>query len=61
MSREVACIFRAEDCMEPWLIKSFTAVAFCALKKFGTSSEGNCNTELIRAEQVSNSGSWEGF
>ena len=28
---------------------------------FGTSLEDDCNTELIRAEQVSNTGNWERF
>jgi len=47
--------------MEPKLINNFAAAAFCAFKDFGTSSEGDCNTELIRAEQVSNTGNWERF
>jgi len=38
----------------PWSPSStnFAAAAFCAMKDFGTGLEGNCNTELIRAEQV---------
>jgi len=40
--------------MEPQLINNFAAAAFCAFKDFGTSLEGNCNMELIRTEQVSN-------
>jgi len=40
--------------MEPYLINRFTTAAFRACNNFGNSSEGNCNTELIRAEQVSN-------
>jgi len=42
--------------MKPRLTNNFAAAAFCAFKDFGTSSEGDCNTELIRAEQVSNDG-----
>ena len=47
--------------MEPQFINNFAAAAFCAFKDFGTSLEGNCNTKLIRTEQVSNTGNWEGF
>jgi len=47
--------------MEPQLINNFVAAAFCAFKDFGISLEGNCNAELIRMEQVSNTGSWECF
>jgi len=47
--------------MEPQLINNFATAAFCAFKDFGTSSEGNCNTELIRTEQVSNTDNWERF
>ena len=28
---------------------------------FGTSSEGDCNSDLIMAQQVSNASKWEGF
>jgi len=50
--------------VSPWspsFINSFTTVGFRAFKNFGTSSDGNCNTELISAEQVSNVSNWEGF
>ena len=43
------------------LINHFAVAAFCALKDFGTSSEGDRNTELIRTEQVSNASNWECF
>jgi len=33
--------------MELQLINNFVAAAFCAFKDFGTSSEGDCNTELF--------------
>ena len=47
--------------MESQLINNFATVAFRAFKDFGTSSEGDCNTELITTEQVSNTGNWERF
>jgi len=61
MPWEVACIFSTGEAMEPQLINNFAAAAVCAFKDFGTSSEGDCNTELIRTEQVSNTGNWEHF
>jgi len=62
MPWEAAWIFNTgEAMMEPQLINNFAAAAFRAFKDFGTSSEGNCNTELIRTEQVSNTGNWERF
>jgi len=42
-----ACIFSTGEAMETQLINNFVAAAFCASKDFGTSSEGDCNTELI--------------
>ena len=47
--------------MDPQLINHFVTAAFFPLKDFGTSSEGNRNTELIRTEQVSDAGNWERF
>jgi len=47
--------------METQFINNFAAAEFCAFKDFGTSSEGECSTELIRAQQVSNVGNWERF
>jgi len=61
MSWEAACIFSTGEAMEPQLIDHFAAAAFCAFKDFGTSSEGDRNTELIRIEHVSNAGNWERF
>jgi len=61
MPWEAACIFRNGEAMDSQLINNFAAAEFCAFKDFGTSSEANCNTELIRAEQVSNTGNWERF
>jgi len=56
-----AFLVQERPMIEPQLINNFAAAAFCAFKDFGTSSEGDCNTELIRAEQVSNTGNWERF
>jgi len=36
-------------------------VALCAFKNCGTSSEGDCNFQLIRAQQVSNASNLVGF
>ena len=54
MSSEAACYSGTGESMEPYLINSFTTAAFRAYKNFGNNLEGNYNTELIRAEQVSN-------
>ena len=48
MSWEVTCIFSTGEAIEPKLINNFAAAAVCAFKDFGTSSEGDCNTELSR-------------
>jgi len=39
----------AGEAMKPQPINKLTTVAFRAFKIFGTSSEGNCNLELISA------------
>jgi len=61
MSWEVAYICNTGEAMEPQLINNFAAAAFCAFKDFGTGSEGDYNTELIRAKKVSNVSIWERF
>jgi len=61
MPGETACVFSEEEPMQPQLINNFAIAAFCAFRNFGTRSEDICNTELIRAEQVSNVANWEGF
>jgi len=61
MPWEAACILSTGESMESQLINNFATVAFRAFKDFGTSSEGDCNTELITTEQVSNTGNWERF
>jgi len=47
--------------MEPQLINNFATAASSAFKDFDTSSEGDCNTELIGTEQVSTTSNWERF
>jgi len=49
-------MFSTGEAMEPQFINNFAAAAFCTFKDFGTSSEGDCNTELTRTDQVSNTG-----
>jgi len=62
MPWEAACsIFSTGEAMEHQLINNFSAAAFRAFKDFGISSEGDCNTELIRTKQVSNASNWERF
>jgi len=50
MSGEAVCVFSAGEPMKRKFINNFTAAAFRAFKNFGTGSERNCNTELIRTE-----------
>jgi len=45
---EAVCIFSTAEAMEPQLINNFATAASWTFKDFGTSSEGDCNTELIR-------------
>jgi len=42
------------------LIRHCTA-AFRAFENIGTSSQGDCDSELISAQQVSDASNWEGF
>jgi len=34
-------------------VNKLTTAAFCVFENIGTSSQGNCDLELIRAQQVS--------
>jgi len=61
MPWEATCIFSTGKAVEPQLINNFAAAAFSAFKDFGTSSEDDCNTELIKTEKVSDTGNWECF
>ena len=48
MSGDVAPILDAGKAMKPQLVNKLATAEFRAFKNFGTSSEGNCNSELIR-------------
>jgi len=61
MSGETACVFDTGVAIESQLTTIFAVAAFCAFEDFGTGLEGDCNTEFIRAEQISNIGNWESF
>jgi len=61
MSWEAARILNAGEAMKPKPVKKLTPVAFHSFKYFGTSSEDNCNSDLIRTQQVSDASNWEGF
>jgi len=58
---EAACIFSTGEAMDSQLVNNFATAASWAFKDFGTSLEGDCNTELIRTEEVSDTGNWEHF
>jgi len=61
VSEKVAQVINTGEAMELQPINNLTTVAFRALKNFGTSSEGDCNSKFIRAQQISNTSNWEGF
>jgi len=42
-------------------VNMLPTAAFRAFENIGTSSHGNCDSELIRAQQVSDASNWEGF
>ena len=41
-------------------VNKLATAAFRAFENTGTSSQGNCDSELIRAQQVSDISNWEG-
>jgi len=47
--------------MNPQPVNKLPAAAFRAFENIDTSSQGNCNWELIRARQISDASNWEGF
>ena len=61
MSGEAACILNAGEAMKPQPVNKLPTASFRAFENIGTSSQGNCDSELIRAQQVSDAGNWEGF
>ena len=60
---------KVEIALEVMLFLAFSGLSVCSCETSLTgrvfvmalSSQGNCNTDLIRAEQVSNTGNWERF
>ena len=61
MSGYAARILNAGEAMKSQPVNKLTTAAFCAFENVGTSSQGNCNSDLIRAQQVSDASDWEGF
>jgi len=51
MSREEARILNAGEAVKPQPVNKLPTVAFRAFENIGTSSQGNCNSELIRASR----------
>ena len=48
MSGEAARILNAGEAMKPQPVNKLSAAAFCAFENIGTSSQGNCGSELSR-------------
>jgi len=61
MSGEAACILNGREAMKPQPVNKLSAAAIRAFENIGTSSQGNCGSELIRDQQVSDANNWEGF
>jgi len=61
MSGAAAHILDAEEAVKPQAVNKLPTEAFCAFENIGTSWQGNCNSELIRAQQVPDASNWEGF
>jgi len=61
MSGKAACILNAGEAMKPQPVNKLPTAALHAFANIGTNSLGNCDSELIRAEQVSDASNWEGF
>jgi len=61
MSGEAARILNAGKAMESHPVNKLTTPAFRVFENIGISSQGNCDSELIRAQQVSDASNWEGF
>jgi len=61
MSGEAARILNAGEAVKPQPVNKLPTAALRAFENVGTGSEGNCNSELIRAQQVSDGNNWKGF
>jgi len=60
MSGEAARILNAGEAMKPQPVNKLPAAALRAFENIGTSSQGNCDLELIRI-QVFDASNREGF
>ena len=61
MSGEAARILIAGEAMKPQPVIKLTTMVVPAFENIGTSLQGNCDSELIRAQEVSDASNWEGF
>jgi len=61
MSGEAARILNVREAMKPQPVNKLPAAAFRAFENISTSLQGNCDSELIRAQQISDASNWEGF
>ena len=61
MSGKVARILNAGEAVKPQPVNKLPTAAVRAFENIGTSSQGSCDSELIRAQQVSDASNWEGF
>jgi len=61
MSGEAARILNAGEAMKPQPVNKLPTAAFRAFENIGTSLQGNCDSELIRDQQVPDASNWEGF
>jgi len=61
MSGEGACILNTGEAMKPQPVNKLPAAAFRAFENIGTSSQGNYDSELIRAQQAYDASNWECF
>jgi len=48
MSGEAACILNAGEAMKPQPVNKLFTAAFRAFENIGTTSRGNCDSELIK-------------
>jgi len=51
MSWEAARILNVGETMKPQAVNKLTTAAFRAFENIGTSSQGNCDSELIRQQE----------
>ena len=61
MSGEAARILNAGEAVKPQPVNKLPTVALRAFENIDISLQGNCDSELIRAQQVSYASNWEGF